>query len=333
MRLTAKRRSFPLIRTIIARSAADMDCLAPTWRSLYVRQQSTLFQSFAWNRLAARAFLAIEQPYCVMASTDSGAAIIPAAIGENGRKIVILGETLFDYRDVLAGGDEDALRRAWGELARLGLTMSVTAVRSSAVPHWHGLGLSPFAKAPQVRRVETSAEEFESNHRRLGRLFRRCEKAGAKLVQCDGRESKFLRWIYRQKALQLAGRKNNLFTNERRIAFLVAAAAMKPNRCEIFTLESGSTIVASLVTFRDGDVRRFYTSYFNDEWARHSPGQLLIYEVTRRSLAAGLDCDYMTGEQQHKTRLATSGVPLFRVDATVDMLKHAATAPEREVAA
>ncbi len=310
-----------------------MDCLGPTWRSLYVRQSSTFFQSFAWNRLAARAFVATEQPYCVMVSTDSGAAIIPAAIGDNGRRIVLIGETLFDYRDVLAGGDEDALRLAWAELARLRLPLAVTAVRNNAVAHWHGIGLQPFTRAPQVLRAEVSADQFESNHRRLGRLLRRCERSGAVLRHCDGRESRLLRWIYTKKSVQLAGVHDNLFKNERRIEFLVDAAAMKPQRCDIFILENGSTIVAALVTFRDHDVRRFYTTYYDEEWARHSPGQVLTYEVTRRSLAGGLDCDYMTGEQQHKTRLATSSTPLFRVEAGTEMLASAAPEPVTQRAA
>jgi CelD/BcsL family acetyltransferase involved in cellulose biosynthesis len=317
-----------------------MDCLGPTWRSLYIRQDCTFFQSFEWNRLAARAFVATEEPYVVMVSSDSGAAIVPAAIADNGTRIVLLGETLFDYRDVLTGGDDDPLRGAWGELAKLelaklelakpGSPMSVTAVRNSALPHWHGLGVIPFTRAPQVRRAESSAEEFEARHRRLGRLFRRCERAGVKVGHCDGRESKFLRWIYEQKALQLAGKRNNLFASERRIEFLVAAAAMSPRRCEIFTFESGSKVVAALVTFRDRKVRRFYTTYYDQDWAHHSPGQLLTYEVTRRSLASGLDCDYMTGEQQHKTRLATSSVPLYRVEATTEMLQRAAEEPPTE---
>ncbi len=292
-----------------------------------------MFQSFEWNRLAARAFVAAEEPYVVMVSDDSGAAIIPAAIADNGRRIVLLGEALFDYRDVLTGGGDEPLRRAWGELAKLGLPMSVTAVRNPALPHWQGLGVLPFTRAPQVRRAETSAEEFVGKQRRLGRLLRRCERAAVKVAHHDGRELKLLRWIYEQKALQLAGRKNNLFTSERRIEFLGAAAAMKPHRCEMFTLENGGKVVAALVTFRDRNVRRFYTTYYDQEWAAHSPGQLLTYEVTRRSLASGLDCDYMTGEQQHKTRLATSSVPLYRVEATADMLRRAGMKPISEIAA
>jgi len=74
--------------------------------------------------------------------------------------------------------------------------------------------------------------------------------------------------------------------------------------------------VASLVTFIDGNVRRFYTIQFDPGWAKYSPGTVLIYEVTRRSLEAGLDCDYMTGEHAYKMRFATAVVPMYWVQAS-----------------
>ena len=42
--------------------------------------------------------------------------------------------------------------------------------------------------------------------------------------------------------------------------------------------------------------------------------------MTRRSLADGLDCDYMTGEQPYKLRLATRSTPLYRLCATPEQL-------------
>ena len=41
----------------------------------------------------------------------------------------------------------------------------------------------------------------------------------------------------------------------------------------------------------------------------------MIFDVTRESLAEGLDVDFMTGEYPYKNRLATAMVPLFRVSA------------------
>jgi CelD/BcsL family acetyltransferase involved in cellulose biosynthesis len=57
----------------------------------------------------------------------------------------------------------------------------------------------------------------------------------------------------------------------------------------------------------------------------------LIYEVTRQSLGEGLDCDYMTGEQPYKLRLATSSVPLYRVQATADQLAMAGRAAAQKL--
>jgi hypothetical protein len=37
-------------------------------------------------------------------------------------------------------------------------------------------------------------------------------------------------------------------------------------------------------------------------------------------LIAGVDCDYMTGEQPYKLRLATVSVPLYRLRATAHQL-------------
>jgi hypothetical protein len=46
----------------------------------------------------------------------------------------------------------------------------------------------------------------------------------------------------------------------------------------------------------------------------------MIFDVTRESLAEGLDVDFMTGEYPYKNRLATAMVPLFRVQATAGQM-------------
>jgi CelD/BcsL family acetyltransferase involved in cellulose biosynthesis len=62
-------------------------------------------------------------------------------------------------------------------------------------------------------------------------------------------------------------------------------------------------------------VRHCYTIYYDSRWSDFSPGQLLLFEVAARSLAEGLDCDFMTGEYPYKNRVATARVPLFTVQA------------------
>ena len=102
-----------------------------------------------------------------------------------------------------------------------------------------------------------------------------------------------------------------------------------PDVFEVFTLENGETIAAAVVTLCDRGCRRFYTGWFAAEYQKHSPALALIYEITRQSLAAGLDCDYMTGEQPYKMRLATKSVPLYRARATSEEL--AAVGRSREL--
>ena len=146
------------------------------------------------------------------------------------------------------------------------------------------------------------------------------EREGVTMNCHTGLNSDLVRFIYQQKGSQPAATGDNLFQDPRRIQFMMAVCRAVANACEIFTYESAGTLVAALVTFRDGKVRRFYTIYFDQEWSRYSPGMVLLYEVTRRSLAAGLECDYMTGEHGYKLRFATSVVPMYWAEASADTL-------------
>jgi CelD/BcsL family acetyltransferase involved in cellulose biosynthesis len=316
----------------LASSAAELDRLKPLWEFLYAHSSSTtLFQSFAWNRLAATRFAGRAHPSVIVAESDSGAALIPAAMAQN--QLTLLGEELFDYRDVLWAGSEDVLQAAWRRLADLQLPLAFTAVRGQAASgRWSALAPVPFVGAPQILCSETSAPAFFAGHSRLGRTLRRLAEHGVVLCRHHGGETDLVAWIYRQKAIQLAGTPDNLFQDPLRVGFMVAACSLDPERCEIFAFETAGRTIASLVTFRDGVYRRFYTIWFDPAWAPHSPGTALCFEVTRRSLEEGLDCDYMTGEQPHKTRFATSVVPLFRVNATAEQLAQIA-ANELRVAA
>jgi CelD/BcsL family acetyltransferase involved in cellulose biosynthesis len=116
-------------------------------------------------------------------------------------------------------------------------------------------------------------------------------------------------FIYLAKARQ----EKSLFRDPLRRAFMERIALCDSVECEIFTLETASALVAAIVTFRDRDVRRFYTTYFAEAWSRYSPGAALLFHATERSLAEGLACDYMTGEHNYKLRLATGIVPLYRL--------------------
>jgi CelD/BcsL family acetyltransferase involved in cellulose biosynthesis len=293
-----------------------MDSLRDRWEALYDTGEHTMFQSLAWNRLAAHWFADREQPFVSYFENDNGAALVPAVIA--GKRIGIIGERLFDYRDVLTAGDLVAVAEAWRPIAELDLSLSVTAVRGVSLARWATLSPSEFCDAPAVRRCEASADSIEACHRKLGRFNRRLRRQGVTLHGYNGTSSELLRWIYRRKAEQFNGSPDNMFADVRRAEFVVAAAAMRPSSCDIFTYELENHIVAALVTFRDTDVRRFYTVWFDSTWAKESPGQVLVYEATLAALGDGLDCDYMTGEQPHKARLATSAQSLYRIELAAE---------------
>ena len=308
------------LRINIARSASEMDRIAPLWNELLKSQPHTVFQSFAWNRLAAEVFGDRLLPRVVWAESDAGAAIIPAALNRAGHCLEFLGETLFDYRDVLCAGDRELLRLAWQELAACGTPLRVIAVER-ADDRWQDFPIAPFARAPFVSRSLVNENAFRLAHSRLGRQMRRLQRLSISLHIRPGSDSATVRRLYDCKRNHFTAESDNIFTNTCRSEFMVAAAALQGSGCELFTLEKDDgTLVAGLVTFRDGEVRRFYTIYFHPEWARFSPGVALVYEVTARSLAEGLSCDFMTGEYPYKLRLANASHPLYKVEMSAHEL-------------
>ncbi len=303
-----------MLRIEILRSAEALRPLRGAWERLYDPARHSIFQDPEWNLLAARTFSSRQETFVIHAESDSGAAIIPACIHDG--RVRLLGDEMFDYRDVLAAGDGEILRRAWQQVAAAGRRLSLTALRGeSACTEWRALGFvpAPFCQAPGVRREMLATAEFAARHNRSARFLRRLARAGVEFRVHSGTETALVRQIYESKAKQPVA-PQNLFTDPARIDFLVAVAGQEP-RCEIFTLETGGTLVAALVTYREESVRRFYTIYYDHAWAHESPGVAILMEVTRRTLEQGLDCDYMTGEQPHKLRFATDLTPLFRVEA------------------
>jgi hypothetical protein len=237
---------------------------------------------------------------------------------------------LFDYRTFLHTGDDEVLRGALGVLAEFGRPLEIVALRESDRSAVNDeLQIVPFAGAPGVSCAQISVETFAATHTRLARNLRRLERLGFELRSYDGANPQLLRSIYTDKAEQS---ESSLFHDPARIEFLVSAAGLMPDVFETFTLENCGQRAAVVVTLRDNGCRRFYTGWFAAEHQKHSPALALIYEITRQSLAEGLDCDYMTGEQPYKLRLATNLMALYRAQATPERLATVWKASEWPVA-
>jgi Acetyltransferase (GNAT) domain len=314
----------PSSRIRIYTLAEEFKQLRPLWEMICAANPQTIFQNFDLNLLAARFFCETEEPFIVCAEAPHGIAIIPAVICRREKSLRLLGEELFDYRCFLHHGDPDVLYSALAILADQGLPLNITALRKrDCDPLKQTLPLLPFCSAPAVTCADICTDDFVAAHLRLARNLRRLNRLGFKLHSYGGNYPGLLRFIYQRKAAQTPG---SLFRDRARIEFMVQAAMLLPTQFEIFTLEDEACIAAAVVVLREENCRRFYTGWFSPQLEKHSPALSLIYEVTRQSLAAGLDCDYMTGEQPYKLRLATTSMPLYRLQASPEQLAAAGQA-------
>jgi CelD/BcsL family acetyltransferase involved in cellulose biosynthesis len=301
----------------IIRSEREISATRSLWERLYREGNYTVFQDFFWNLLASTAFPGRESPTVICAQASYGAAILPAVLRSDHQSLGLLGEELFDYRTCLHCGEPEVLACALAELARFQLPLRFVARESDCHSALGDMVVERFSAAPAVHCADISSADFEARHRRLARNFRRLARLGFSLKSYDGSQTGLIRSVYQRKA---ARDPDSLFHDGLRIDFLVDAARIDPSAFEIFTLENGSSLGAALVTIRDRGWRRFYTGWFDPGLEKHSPGMVLIFEVTRRSLEAGIHCDYMTGEQPYKMHLATRSETLYRLSATAGQL-------------
>ena len=308
-----------MVKLETLRSEHELDRLKSRWCWLEKQNDGTLFQSYELNRIAAAWFAAREAPNVVVADSDSGMAIIPAVRRE--RELGLIGETLFDYRDVLSAGDPQVLEAAWRELARLELPLDVTALRGQQVrSRWQSLEPTEFCNAPTTRRRDLTSEQFVAAHWKAAKASRRLAHNGFQLVRQEVELRPIAEWVYRRKA-EWSGNSENLFRDQQRQNLMIHIVCSDILHCTAWSyLTDDGEIVAALITFRNGSIRHFYTIHHDQRWAKFSPGQVLIFDVTRESLTEGLDVDFMTGEYPYKNRLATNMVPLFRVSASAAQL-------------
>jgi CelD/BcsL family acetyltransferase involved in cellulose biosynthesis len=305
-------------RLRIVQSVAEFETLRPLWEVLAARPLATIFQSYAWNLAAARHFSRREQPYVIALESDAGVVIVPAARTIHGA--TFLGEMLLDYRDVLAQGETSLIGQALSELGKAGAALYLPAIREGGLLGSDHGELEPWVGAPLLRRADITPEAFLAQHFKARKQMRRLLALGAEFARYRGDSTALLKWLYARKAQQFAGTSVDIFSDPVRQRCMVHIAAATAERCDVFSIELGSTIIAGLVSFRDAGVRRFYTIWHDSRWEEFSPGIVLLLHACHDSLREGLDVDFLTGEQPHKARFATSRVQLYRFRAAAERL-------------
>jgi CelD/BcsL family acetyltransferase involved in cellulose biosynthesis len=307
-----------LIRIQVIKNVGEFEAILELWQRLAHRAEATVFQQFHWNRLAAEIFEGRERPHVIVATRDHHSVILPLVVRQNGTA-ALLGETLFDYRDMLSTGDPELEVAALSEASTLRMPLEITALTPEAVQRWSVFSLRPFCKAPRIVRTNCSSEHLIESHRRLGRHSRRLAARGATFRHRDGSDRDFIRDLYAKKSLQ----EGSLFADSLRREFMERICHEEGNRCRIFTYETSTDIVAALLTLHSDHARLFYTTYFDTEWQAFSPGQVLLFETSVEVLRDDLDCDFLTGEYPYKMRLANQSIPLMRLEASAEEWREA----------
>jgi CelD/BcsL family acetyltransferase involved in cellulose biosynthesis len=317
-----------LIWIQVLENAGEFEPVRPLWQRLAAHADATIFQQFHWNRLAAEIFADRERPHVIVATRDQHAVILPLAIRNSGTA-ALLGEALFDYRDMLSTGDSELELAALAEASKLQLPLEITALTPEAARRWNTFSLKPFCGAPRIARASCSSERLIESHRRLGRHSRRLAARGAQLKHRDGSDRGFVRDLYAKKSSQ----EGSLFTDSLRREFMERVCYEEGNRCRIFTYETSTDIVAALLTLHSDHARLFYTTYFDTAWQAFSPGQVLLFDTAGEVLAENLDCDFLTGEYPYKMRLANQSIPLMRLQVSADEWRDAVNRRQVRIAA
>ncbi len=304
------------VKTLIARTAEQLCPLQALWQACFDQDQyATVFQSFAWNHACARHLGHIEQPYVIAAQDDEGhTTIIPGALKDD--TCTLLGESLGDYRSILTtDAESESFAAAFRSLQELGLPLRFTALHPAHHEVFNRFSTQSFCGAPYL--TAKTACNFASEHNRMFSRLRKLQRLGFELHQHDGGASDLLHWVYKRKADADSA---SLFRESTRVATLIDALATLAHSVQVVTIERDAIVIAAAVAFRDRGFLRFYTNWYDLEWAHYSPGMLLLFEMTRQALVAGLSCDYLTGEQPYKMRLANRVANLRRVDASTEEL-------------
>ena len=309
--------------TRIVRSAEEIAELEPVWRRCFlIDPYATIFQSYEWNLSMAEHLPHIERPLVICSQdADGNATIVPAAESLASDCLTLLGECLSDYRSILTtDASSPTIQSAFLALANERKWLLYTAL----LPEHHAVldefSTEGFCGAPH--KTPCPGSEFAARHGRMFSRLRKLERHGFDVVEHDGSDEQLVRWIYARKS---QADEHCLFRAPHRVNAIVTAFRALASKVRVFTLRRDGLIIAAVIVLIDSarGFARFYTNWFDADWRHFSPGMVLLYEASRRVLDAGLGCDYLTGEQPYKLRMADCSRYLRRVKASPEELRRA----------
>jgi CelD/BcsL family acetyltransferase involved in cellulose biosynthesis len=312
-------------------AGADLRRLEPLWQALVDPNRGSIFERFE----LARAWAEVYGSSCELRvwSCESAGIIAPFAVRDS--ELTLLGDGMFDYPDLIGRPEEAALDELASQLVSWDRwrTLKITGVRADSPfrSFWRRLGAAeePYSAAPLCD--FRAPAELDRRHPKASDRLRALLRRGAEFRRIEGgdRRSALLEWILRRKSDRMveSGVANVLGPLEQQ--WLRKMTARHPELVELWALSQQGEWMSGFLTWSTEHTRYGYSLSFAPEFARFSPGVLLLYGCLRQTMADGRRMDLLTGEQPFKMRFADRVSPVLRIRAAraVTALPHSPATP------
>lgn len=290
------------------------------------------FQRFAFARTWGEVFFRRGATPLVVHDA-AGEWILPWAARDG--VLFPIGHGVFDYVDAVGQGTAaDALECRAGMLARAlrrcpdwrRMEMQGLPEESPFLGFWRRLAaelgseaaITPFAAAPLLRcgtGGTAMVEEFARGHGRAEERLRQAERRGwLGQLEAAGERRDLLAWLLAQKQRRLEARGETNVLQAGEAEWLDGMVALgREAGVELWAYRREGIPAAGLLTFLLPPVRYGYLLAFAAEMAAASPGITLLYFALRATVRAGMDFDFLTGEQPYKLRFANAARRLLQL--------------------
>lgn len=317
-----------MLTSYIIQGEMEFHQLEPEWnRLLACHPNPSVFLTFEWLSTWWEHFKAGRDLFIVVAERDGRVdGIAPLAIkrGPLGRRLQFLGHPGSDYSDfIMAGDDTEVLDRLLVPLLRGGRwDLAALGGVSGDAPHFPALAarwesLQPNARccgtvpAPYLA-IQGSWDLYCRGLRKklvadTHRQFRRLQEIGAPdFGHCEGSHgiaSLVDEMVRLKRARYRATGARDIFTDGRIAAFYqdVADKLLLRGWLDLSYLRLNDTLLAIHFGFIYGSRFFYYMPSFRQDYARYSPGRLLVHHLVKRAFETGLrEFDFLTGDDREK---------------------------------
>jgi CelD/BcsL family acetyltransferase involved in cellulose biosynthesis len=327
-------------RLEIVRSPDRLAAIENEWTRLWRECDALIFQSHGWISAwwqTARNPDEISLRIGLAWKGDRLIAIIPLAITRRkGLRFLEWAAVAYsDYGDILCAPEcpDSVLDALWNGISREGgfdiafinrLLPDVAARRVFAPGQATGTRLRPNHRQEVSARIggdwpsgpawlAAQPKKARKNHRRCIRLL---EERGTMQVRLIGPDEPLQPIIDRlavlkRKWLEQTGRSSELFDEGTPALKALVDVLARAGILHMFVIELDGVIAAISVNFAQRDTMMAWVTTYDPDFARASPGMVLIFEYVQWSFDHGIrTVDLLCGGEAFKGRLATHTVTL-----------------------